>query len=49
MFIGGIPGMERVMQSDVSPPYLTLVTGPPGSLKTGFALSLVANHLRRTG
>ena len=37
------------MQNDVSPPYLTLVTGPPGSLKTGFALSLVANHLRRTG
>jgi len=49
MFIGGIPGMERVMHNDVVPPYLTLVTGPPGSMKSAFALSLVGNHLRRTG
>ncbi len=49
MFIGGIAGMERVMQSDVEPPYLSLLTGPPGSMKTAFALSLISNHLRRTG
>ena len=49
MFIGGIAGMERVLQNDVQPPYLSLVTGPPGSMKTAFSLSLIANHLKRTG
>ena len=49
MFIGGIAGMERVISHDISPPYLSLLTGPPGSMKTSFALSIISNHLRRTG
>jgi KaiC/GvpD/RAD55 family RecA-like ATPase len=49
MFLGGMQGMERVMQSDVRAPYLTMVTGPPGSMKSSFCLTLVSNHLNRTG
>ena len=49
MFIDGMPGMERVLATDVNPPYLTLVTGPPGSMKSSFCLSLVSNHLRQSG
>ncbi len=49
MFIDGMPGMDRVMSADVSSPYLTLVTGPPGSMKSSFCLSLVSNHLRQSG
>ncbi len=49
MFLGGMQGMETVMQSDVRSPYLTMVTGPPGSMKSSFCLTLVSNHLNRTG
>ena len=37
------------MFNDIQSPYISLITGPPGSLKTGVALSIVANHLRATG
>jgi len=49
MFLGNLPGIERVMFNDIQSPYISLITGPPGSLKTGVALSIVANHLRTTG
>ncbi|MDP6906992.1 MAG: ATPase domain-containing protein [Candidatus Thalassarchaeaceae archaeon] len=49
MFIDGMPGMERVLSSDASAPYLTLVTGPPGSMKSSFCLSIASNHLRQSG
>jgi KaiC/GvpD/RAD55 family RecA-like ATPase len=44
-----MPGMDRVLASDANAPYLTLLTGPPGSMKSSFALSMVANHLRHSG
>ena len=49
MFIGGVQGMERVLHNDVRSPYLTLVTGPPGSMKSSFCMTLLTNHLSRTG
>jgi len=49
MFHDGLPGMDRVMQTDVHPPYLTLVTGPPGAMKSSFCLTMLGNHLRQTG
>ena len=49
MLLNGIEGMDRVMTGDVRPPYITLVTGPPGAMKTGFALTIMSNHLSRTG
>ena len=41
--------MERVLHNDVRSPYLTLVTGPPGSMKSSFCMTLLTNHLSRTG
>lgn len=49
MLLNGIQGMDRVMTEDVSAPFITLVTGPPGSLKSGLALTILANSLSRTG
>ena len=49
MFLGNLPGIERVMFNDVQPPYISLITGPPGALKTGTALTIVSNYLRQTG
>ena len=32
VLLGGMQGMERVVQSDFHAPYISLVTGPPGSV-----------------
>ena len=47
LFLGGIPGMERVIQNDVQAPYVSLVTGPPGAMKSSFCLTLLKNHLEK--
>ena len=44
-----MPGMDRVLATDVNAPYLTLVTGPPGAMKSSFCLSLASNHLHQSG
>ena len=49
MLLGGMQGMERVVQSDFHAPYISLVTGAPGSMKSSFCLTLLTNHLNRTG
>ncbi len=49
MLLGGMQGMERVVQSDFHAPYISLITGPPGSMKSSFCLTLLTNHLNRTG
>ena len=49
LFLGGLQGMERVVQSDIHAPYISLITGPPGSMKSSFCLTLLTNHLNRTG
>ncbi|RZD41074.1 MAG: hypothetical protein CXT70_05110 [Methanobacteriota archaeon] len=49
VFLGAIPGMERVLQNDVRAPYITMVSGPPGSMKSSFCMTMLSNHLTRTG
>ena len=49
MLLNGIQGMERVMTGDVNAPYITLVTGPPGAMKSGFSLTILSNSLSRSG
>jgi len=49
MFLSGIAGMNRVMERDVAAPYLTLVTGPPGSMKSSFCMTMITNHLANQG
>lgn len=49
MLIDGLQGMDRVLNSDIKAPYITLVTGPPGSMKTGFCLNILSSHLGNSG
>ena len=48
-FRTAIEGLDRVLRTDVLPPKVILVTGPPGSMKTAFCYTLMSRHLRQTG
>jgi len=49
MFRDTIPGLDRVFHTDVEPPKVTLITGPPGSMKTSFCYSLMTRYVEKTG
>src|SRR3989441_1152169 len=42
-FRGSIEGLDKVIRSDILPPKVILVTGPPGSMKTSFCYTLMEN------
>lgn len=44
-----IDGLEKVLRSEIVPPKVILVTGPPGSLKTSFCYALMSRYLKKTG
>ena len=44
-----IDGLEKVLRSEIVPPKIILVTGPPGSLKTSFCYALMSRYLKKTG
>ena len=45
MFKDSISGLEKVFKTDVEPPSVVLVTGPPGSMKTSFCYTLMSKYL----
>lgn len=45
MFKDSIPGLEKVFRTDVEPPSVVLITGPPGSMKTSFCYTLMSKYL----
>jgi KaiC/GvpD/RAD55 family RecA-like ATPase len=45
MFKNSIPGMEKVFKTDITPPCVVLITGPPGSMKTSFCYTLMSRYL----
>jgi len=45
MFKDSIPGLENVFKTDVAPPKVILITGPPGSMKTSFCYTLISKYL----
>ncbi|MFO7619455.1 MAG: ATPase domain-containing protein [Thermoplasmata archaeon] len=45
MFKDSIPGMEKVFKTDITPPCVVLITGPPGSMKTSFCYTLMSKYL----
>lgn len=49
MFRDSIEGLEKVFRTDISPPAIVLITGPPGSMKTSFCYSLMSKYLEKTG
>jgi len=48
-FRTAIDGLEKVLRSEIVPPKIILVTGPPGSLKTSFCYALMSRYLKKTG
>ena len=49
VFRNSIEGLEKVFRTDIDPPKVLLVTGPPGSMKTSFCYALMSTYLKRTG
>lgn len=49
VFRKSIVGLEKVFRTDVEPPKVILVTGPPGSMKTSFCYGLMSRYLKETG
>lgn len=47
MFRDSIPGLEKVFKKDIARPKVTLVTGPPGSMKTSFCYTLMSRYLEK--
>ena len=45
VFKNSIPGLEKVFKTDIEPPCVILVTGPPGSMKTSFCYTLMSKYL----
>ncbi len=45
MFRDSIQGLEKVFATDVRPPKVVMVTGPPGSMKTSFCYSVISSYL----
>ena len=48
-FRHAIEGLDKVLRTEVAPPKIILVTGPPGSLKTSFCYALMSRYLKKTG
>src|SRR5207249_5790820 len=48
-FRNAIDGLEKVIRTDILPPKVILVTGPPGSMKTSFCYTLMSRYLKDTG
>ncbi len=49
MFTDSIEGLERVFKTDVNPPKVIMILGPPGSLKSSFCYALMSKYLSNTG
>ncbi|MGQ0797191.1 MAG: RAD55 family ATPase [Methanobacteriota archaeon] len=48
-FRTAIDGLDKVIRSEIVPPKVILVTGPPGSMKTSFCYALMSRYLKKTG
>lgn len=49
MFKNSIPGLDKVFRTDIAPPKVILVTGPPGAMKSAFCYTVMSQYLKRTG
>ncbi|MFP4546317.1 MAG: RAD55 family ATPase [Methanomassiliicoccales archaeon] len=49
MFKDSLKGMDKIFRTDIGPPKVILVTGPPGSMKTSFCYSVMSSYLESSG
>lgn len=43
----GVNGLDKIFEKDIPQGFVILVTGPPGTLKSGFTHSVMANYLTK--
>lgn len=48
MFKNTIKGLDDIFETDVKPPMVILITGPPGSMKSTFVQSVMSRYLDQT-
>ncbi len=48
-FRASIDGLDKVIRTEITPPKVILVTGPPGAMKTSFCYALMSRYLKETG
>ena len=49
MLFHAVPGLEKIFRKDVNKPKVILIVGPPGSMKTTFAYTVMSYYLRKIG
>jgi len=49
MFKDNVEGLENIFFTDIFQGAITIVYGPPGSLKSGMVYSIMSNYLKKTG
>ncbi len=49
MLFHTVPGLEKIFMADVNRPKVILIVGPPGSMKTTFAYTVMTHYLNKTG
>ncbi len=49
VFRNSLEGLDKIFKTDIDPPKVLLVTGPPGSMKTSFCYAVMSAYLKRTG
>jgi KaiC/GvpD/RAD55 family RecA-like ATPase len=49
VFRNSLEGLDKVFRTDIQPPSVVLVTGPPGSMKTSFCYTLMSKYLEKSG
>lgn len=49
MFKNTIRGLDKLFKTDIKPPKIILVTGPPGAMKSSFVYALVSKYVENTG
>jgi len=41
-----IPGLNKIFENDIYPGSIVLVTGTPGTLKSGLTFNILSEHLK---
>ncbi len=49
MFKNSMAGLGRIFKTDIKPPKVILITGPPGSMKSTFSYAVMSQYLKNTG
>lgn len=49
MFKNTIKGLDKIFKTDIIPPKIILITGPPGGMKSSFVYALLCKHVKNTG